>query len=429
MGVRHGRRHLQLAHRRGGRDGLLRLAPTRASTRSTPTGSAGRSSRRARSSTRRGCSTIRGASTSARATACCARVDAATGAIVWTFQADEPPPDRRVHQLVRGQRRHRPDGHALRAQRQLLRLRPRSRPGGTVRLEVHDAGPDLVAAGGRRETGNLYVGNNNLLPILGKNTYAIASDGNDELGGRARSAPSRRARSFTPDGHGRRRGLRRLLARLRAGRRHACSGRAGDARPHLREPRAAARRHHRAALGRRHRLRGRLRRTARSAGRSTPARPSARRPRSTPTVTSTSAAGDGNLYVLNPDGSLRCAMKLIDDAAQRPQLVARARGKTPSTSAARAARCSASRTTGACAPRTRATRAAPRQAPTHADGASLVVGEHLRGHPAGGAGLACPATSPSPSLFALRQGGDAAARDPRRASVQVTRRAGAGAAT
>ena len=56
--------------------------------------------------------------------------------------------DRRLPQLVRGQRRHRPGGHALRAQRRLPRLR--DRPGdGQGRLEVRHARPDLVPPGRR----------------------------------------------------------------------------------------------------------------------------------------------------------------------------------------------------------------------------------------------------------------------------------------
>ena len=81
--------------------------------------------------------------------------------------------------------------------------------------------------------------------------------------------------------------------------------------------------------------------------------------------------GDGNLYVLNPDGTLRFAMKLIDDV--RNDL-----NSSPALGTGRRLprrrerrRCSACRTTGACAPTTRATRAAATTPPARPDGASL----------------------------------------------------------
>ena len=56
--------------------------------------------------------------------------------------------DRRLHRLVRGERRHRPQGHALRPRRQLPALRRRPCDG-SGRLELRHARPDLVAPRGR----------------------------------------------------------------------------------------------------------------------------------------------------------------------------------------------------------------------------------------------------------------------------------------
>ncbi len=101
--------------------------------------------------------------------------NAQSGAIAWTMHADDPSTGRLVHRLVRGERRHRQTGDALRAQRQLPILRRGPRYGAPVYLEGRYARSDLVAAAPSIDpkTGTLYIGNNNLLPLFGDNTFAI----------------------------------------------------------------------------------------------------------------------------------------------------------------------------------------------------------------------------------------------------------------
>ena len=85
--------------------------------------------------------------------------------------------ERRVHQLVRGERRHRPRRDAVRPERQLLRVRGGSRDG-NAGMAVQDARPDLVAPRGRyAEWRDLYIGNNDWCRSSGRTPYSISPDG------------------------------------------------------------------------------------------------------------------------------------------------------------------------------------------------------------------------------------------------------------
>ncbi len=123
--------------------------------------------------------------------------------------------------------------------------------------------------------------------------------------------------------------------------------------------------------------------------------------------------GDGNLYVLNPDGTLRYAIKLITDVRNDLNAVARARQGPPSTSAARAGEMFSVPYDWCLRPENaRTTRRAPRRRPTHTDGASLAW-VNTFGDTQSSAPASIPGNAPVTLLFALRQRRGAAARGPR----------------
>ena len=241
-------------------------------------------------------------------------LDAATGAPVWTFAADPPSANRRVHQLVRGQRRHGPATARSTSQRQLLHLRHRSR---------HRA-PSAGASAPLDQTWSLPAFDVDREPALHRQQQPAAA-ARQRTPSRSSAASGLAVWQTATDGTDRREpAASPTTARWSSAastatcapttrRRAPLAGTFGDARPRLREPRArcpTARSCSRRPTAPSTRS---TRRPARCAGRSTPASRSARRPRSTPTATSTSARARAASSCSNPDGTLRWSMRLIDD--------------------------------------------------------------------------------------------------------------------
>ena len=292
--------HLQHARHRRRRHRLHRLRRSHVLRHRAATARCAGSSSPARSSTPRRCSTTAAASTSAPATAISTRSTPRPATPVWTFTADPPAVNGAFINWFEGNVAIGADGtlyvpndnfftYAL--DRDTARCagasRRRTRPG-----RCPPSTPRRAA---------LFMGNN--FQLLGTTSFAIDAAPAAPAWKARPTARSRRARCSTRDGRGRRR-LRRLRARY-----DQATGAAlldlRRARPHLREPGRAARRHDRAAVGRRHRLRARSRDRRGALAVRHARRRSARRRRSTATATSTSAPATAGSSCSTP--TARCA--------------------------------------------------------------------------------------------------------------------------
>ena len=285
VGLPHRPGDLQLAGDRRRRHGLRRLGRPRLLRDPPRRPAAVAAAHRARSSTRRRCSTTAGACTSAAATATCTRATPPPGAPVWTYAAEPRVGHRRVHQLVRGQRRDRARRHAGRAQRQLPHLRL-DRDDRRAPLRLHHARPDLGAARGRCRPRRTRRGGNNYFLGGAPNVFGLGRRRRPALAGRGQR---QRGRKPAAD-----RATALAVAGGFDGFVHAYDAAGGRerwsfaTRDHIYSSAArAARRHRRRALRRRHDLRAGPGHRARCAGASTRSTRSARRPPSTPRATST----------------------------------------------------------------------------------------------------------------------------------------------
>ena len=251
-------------------------------------------------------------------------LDAATGDPVWTFTADPPAVNDAFINWFEGNVAMGVDGTLYVPNDNFFTYAHRSRHGGGA-LDVHDARPDLVA---RRRSTPRRAGSSSATTTCSAprdNTFALdAATGRTGLEARHATAPSPRARCS-----------QRRHAWSSAASTASCAATIGRpavlvldvrrARPHLREPRARCPTARSCSRRPTAPCTGSIRRPARCAGSSTPATPSARRPRSTATATSTSARATAGCSCSNPDGTLRWSMQLIDAPARRPERVARAR--------------------------------------------------------------------------------------------------------
>jgi outer membrane protein assembly factor BamB len=103
-------------------------------------------------------------------------LDAKTGAPVWEFAADPPSTNSAFINWFEGNVAMGPDG-TLYAPNDNFFVYAVDRAKGAVvwRFEMPDQTWSLPAVDAR--TGTLFIGNNNLLPLLGKNTFSITADG------------------------------------------------------------------------------------------------------------------------------------------------------------------------------------------------------------------------------------------------------------
>jgi len=107
-------------------------------------------------------------------------LDASTGALIWTFQAEDPSVNKAFINWFEGNVAIGTDARCT-SQRQLLCLWCIARFGEPA-LEVVDERPDLVVACRLLATGNLFIGNNYLagswlMGLFWKNLFALAPDG------------------------------------------------------------------------------------------------------------------------------------------------------------------------------------------------------------------------------------------------------------
>ena len=197
--------------------------------------------------------------------------------------------DRRLHRLVRGERRHRRRRHALRPQRQLPRLCRRSRHR-LAALVVQDARSDLVAARRRRARRGPLRRQQQPAPRPRQEHLPPSPRTAPPTGRWSRSAPWRRARCSR-----RRRSWWEASTATRGRTRPptaACSGSSRRATTSTRAP-PSSRTGRSCSPPSTGPSTPSAPTTGRCAGPTTPARPSAPPPPSTPTVTSTWAAGTG----------------------------------------------------------------------------------------------------------------------------------------
>jgi len=235
--------------------------------------------------------------------------DASTGSIVWTAQADDPKTTEAFINWFEGNVAMGADG-TLYVPNDNFLVYAIDRDAGTVdwSYKMPDQTWSLPAIDTR--SGGLFVGNNNLIPLLGKNTFSIASDGTTNWSmvslGTGAASPL-----LTADGEvvvGGFDGYSRAYTAADgtvlwslATRDHIYSSPAQLPDGTIVQPSADGTVYGVSPDG------GTVRWTF-DAG--TPIR-------SSPAVDADGhvyvGGGDGNLYVLNPDGTLRFAMQLIDD--------------------------------------------------------------------------------------------------------------------
>ena len=355
--------------------------PTAPSTRSPRTARcAGRASP-ARSSTPPRSSTTAAASTSARATASSTRSTARPATPVWTFAADDPAVNGAFINWFEGNVAIGADG-TLYVPNDNFFTYALERDDARGALDVQDRRPDVVAAGGRRrDRPPLHRQQQPARRCSATTPSRIdAATGATACGATAPTARSPRARCSRATAAWSSAASTASCARTtRATGAEAWPRRSARAITSTRAPascptaRSCSRPPTAASTGS-------IPRPARCAGSSTRATRSARRRRSTATGNVYVGAGDGRLYVLNPDGTLRWSMQLIDARARRPERVAGARRRRDRHRRRERARSSASRTTTACAPRRRR-RALPRAARPRtcpSDGARALLHDPVR---------------------------------------------------
>lgn len=326
-------------------------------------------------------------------------VDAATGQVVWTFQADQPTATGGFIDWFEGNVAIGPSGtlyvpndnffvYALDRNKATVDWKYRM-PDQTWSLPAVDAA-----------SGEIFVGNNNLLPILGKNTYAIASDGTTNWSvatlGTVAASPL-----YTSDGKvivGGFDGYSRAFAQADgtvlwqlATRDHIYASPAQLPDGTIVQPSADGTVYAVSPAD------GSLRWSF-DAG--TPIR-------SSPAVDADGhvyvGGGDGNMYVLNPDGSLRYAIKLItdlrNDLNSSPGL-----GQNAVYLGGESGQMFSVPYDWCLRPEAKNDTACTTKAPTYADGASLswvnTFGDTQPSAPA-----SMPGNEPITLIFALRQGG------------------------
>ena len=236
-------------------------------------------------------------------------VDAKTGTLVWKFQADDPKKTGSFINWFEGNVSIGPTG-TLYVPNDNFLVYALDRSQGAVKwsYKMPDQTWSLPAVDVK--SGTLYVGNNNLLPILGKNTYSIAADGTANWSvatlGTVAASPL-----LTPDGKvvvGGFDGYARAFAPADgtvlwqlATRDHIYASPALLPDGTIVQPSAD----------------GTIYDVSPADGSIKWAFDAGTPIRSSPAVDADGhvyvGGGDGNLYVLNPDGTLRFAMKLISD--------------------------------------------------------------------------------------------------------------------
>ena len=299
---------------------------------------------------RRRCSTTAAASTSAPATASSARSTPRPATAVWTFAADPPAVNGAFINWFEGNVAIGADGTLYVPNDNFFIYAHRPRHG----AGALDASRPPTRRGRCPPSTPRPAGSSSATTTCSaaRHEHVRPRRRHRRAGVEARqsTAPSPRARCSRADGTRDRRRLRRLRARLRPGDRRRRCWAVRRARPHLREPGASCP-------------------TARSCSRRPTARVYALDPatgalrwqfdtrepiRSSPAVDGDGnvyvGSGEGRLFVLNPDGTLRWSMQLIDGPRNDLNASPALGPDADRTSPARAARSSASRTTTACGP-------------------------------------------------------------------------------
>jgi outer membrane protein assembly factor BamB len=236
-------------------------------------------------------------------------VDAKTGDVAWKFQADDPKKTGGFINWFEGNVAIGPSG-TLYVPNDNFLVYALDRASGTVKwnYKMPDQTWSLPAVDVK--AGTLYVGNNNLLPILGKNTYSIAQDGTTNWSiatlGTVAASPM-----ILPDGNvvvGGFDGYTRAFAQADgtvlwqlATRDHIYASPAALPDGTVVQPSAD----------------GTIYAVSPSDGSVRWTFDAGTPIRSSPAVDADGhvyvGGGDGNLYVVNPDGTLRFAMKLISE--------------------------------------------------------------------------------------------------------------------